>query len=146
MIALSITLEFPKKKASFTFEPILQIDPVSLAPLQLTKFDSLCLHQALVNTSESSEALDLCMTAMVAKGWVTYSPNLHKWEWHVPNDYPKAAADLLFRNGLIESKHSFLSQCISKNGTPLNSKSTSVTATSDVTEIVEKLLNPILST
>ena len=44
------------------------------------------------------------MTAMVAKGWVTYSLNLHKWEWHVPNDYPKAVADVLYRKGLIDSK------------------------------------------
>ena len=120
MIALPIALEFPKKKASFTFEPILQIDPVSLAPLQLTKFDSLCLHQALVNTSESSEALDLCMTAMVAKGWVTYSPNPHKWEWHVPNDYPKAVADVLYGKGLVDSKQAFISVCISQTGTPMN--------------------------
>ena len=81
------------------FEPVLQIDPRSPAPFQLTKFDSLRLHQALVNTSESSEALDLCITAMVAKGWVTYSPNLHKWEWHIPNDYPKAVANVLYRKG-----------------------------------------------
>ena len=39
------------------------------------------------------------MTAMVAKGWVTYSPNLHKWEWHIPNDYPKAVANVLYRKG-----------------------------------------------
>mgnify|MGYP006243789425 CR=1 FL=1 len=37
------------------FEPVPQIDPRSLAPFQLTKFDSLRLHQALVNTSESSD-------------------------------------------------------------------------------------------
>ena len=102
------------------FEPVPQIDPRSLAPFQLTKFDSLRLHQALVNTSESSEALDLCMTAMVAKGWVTYSPNLHKWEWHVPNDYPKAVADVLYGKGLIDSKQTFISVCISQIGTPMN--------------------------
>jgi len=53
------------------------------------------------------------MTAMVAKGWVTYSPKLHKWEWHVPNDYPKAVVDLLYRKGLIDSKQAFISVCIS---------------------------------
>ena len=133
------------------FEPVLQIDPRSLAPLQLTKFSRAQLETALANVSEESEKLHKCMNAMVNKGWVEYlQPNEQvklgrRWQWQVPNDYPKAAADLLFRDGLIESKHSFLSQCISKNGTPLNSKSTSVTATSDVTEIVEKLLNPILS-
>ena len=144
MIALPIALEFPKKKASFTFEPILQIDPVSLAPLQLTKFDSLRLHQALVNTSESSEALDLCMTAMVAKGWVTYSPKLHKWEWHVPNDYPKAVVDLLYRKGLIDSKQAFISVCISQTGTPMNLKSTTITEGNNVRKLVMDLLNPIL--
>ena len=144
MIALPIALEFPKKKASFTFEPILQIDPVSLAPLQLTKFDSLRLHQALVNTSESSEALDLCMTAMVAKGWVTYSPNLHKWEWHVPNDYPKAVADELYGKGLIDSKQTFISVCISQTGTPMNPKSTNITEGNNVQKLVMDLLNPIL--
>ena len=144
MIALPIALEFPKKKASFTFEPILQIDLVSPAPLQLTKFDSLRLHQALVNTSESSEALDLCMTAMVAKGWVTYSPNLHKWEWHVPNDYPKAVADMLYRKGLIDSKQAFISVCISQTGTPMNPKSTNITEGNNVQKLVMDLLNPIL--
>ena len=126
------------------FEPVLQIDPVSLAPLQLTKFDSLRLHQALVNTSESSEALDLCMTAMAAKGWVTYSPNLHKWEWHVPNDYPKAVADMLYRKGLIDSKQAFISVCISQTGTPMNPKSTNITEGNNVQKLVMDLLNPIL--
>ena len=146
MIALPIALEFPKKKASFTFEPILQIDPVSLAPLQLTKFDSLRLHQALVNTSESSEALDLCMTAMVAKDWVTYSLNLHKWEWHILNDYPKAVADVLYRKGFVDSKQDFLLICLSQQGKPLNPKNTSITDTSNAMAILEKFLNPILST
>ena len=60
------------------------------------------------------------MTAMVAEGWVTYSPKLHKWEWHVPNDYPKAIVDLLYRKGLIDSKQTFISVCISQIGTPMN--------------------------
>ncbi len=126
------------------FEPILQIDPRSLAPFQLTKFDSLRLHQALVNTSESSEALDLCMTAMVAEGWVTYSPKLHKWEWHVPNDYPKAIVDLLYRKGLIDSKQAFISVYISQTGTPMNLKRTTITEGNNVRKLVMDLLNPIL--
>ena len=133
------------------FEPVLQIDPVSLAPLQLIKFSKAQLETALANISVENEKLHKCMNAMVNKDWVEYLELSEqrklgrRWKWHVSNDHPKAAADLFFRNGLIESKHSFLSRCISKNGTPLNSKSTSVTATSDVTEIVEKLLNPSLS-
>ena len=107
----------PKKKASFTLNP---------AHFQLTKFDSQRLHQALVNTFESSEALDLCMTAMVTKGWVTYSLNPHKWAWHVSNDYPKAVADVLYRAGLIDSKQAFISVCISQTGTPMKRKSTTV--------------------
>ena len=126
------------------FEPVPQIDPRSLAPFQLTKFDSLRLHQALVNTSESSEALDLCMTAMVAEGWVTYSPKLHKWEWHVPNDYPKAIVDLLYRKGLIDSKQAFISVYISQTGTPMNLKRTTITEGNNVRKLVMDLLNPIL--
>ncbi len=128
------------------FEPILQIDPRSLAPFQLTKFDSLRLHQALVNTSESLDALDLCMTAMVAKDWVTYSLNLHKWEWHILNDYPKAVADVLYRKGFVDSKQDFLLICLSQQGKPLNPKNTSITDTSNAMAILEKFLNPILST
>ncbi|MDG2195845.1 MAG: hypothetical protein P8O70_02975, partial [SAR324 cluster bacterium] len=68
-----------------------------------------------------------------------------RWQWQVPNDYPKAAADLLFRNGLVDSKQDFLLICLSQQGKPLNPKSTSIADTSNAMEIVEKLLNPILS-
>ena len=91
------------------------------------------------------------MNAMVNKGWVEYlQPNEQiklgrRWQWQVPNDYPKAAADLLFRNGLIDSKQDFLLICLSQQGKPLNPKSTSIADTSNAMEIVEKLLNPILS-
>ena len=37
------------------FEPVLQIDPRSLAPLQLTKFSRAQLETALANVSEESE-------------------------------------------------------------------------------------------
>ena len=84
------------------------------------------------------------MTAMVAKGWVTYSPKLHKWEWHVPNDYPKAVVDLLYRKGLIDSKQAFISVCISQTGTPMNLKSTTITEGNNVRKLVMDLLNPIL--
>ena len=127
------------------FEPVLQIDPRSLAPLQLSKFSKLQLDQALANFSESSETLHRCLQAMVVKGWVTYSPDLHKWEWHVTNDYPKAVADLLYRKGLIDSKQSFISVCISQSGTPLNPKSTTITEANNVQKLVMDLLNPILS-
>ena len=66
------------------------------------------------------------MTAMVSKGWVTYSLNLHKWEWHIPNDYPKAVADVLYRKGFVDSKQDFLLICLSQQGKPLNPKSTSI--------------------
>ena len=133
------------------FEPILQIDPRSLAPLQLTKFSRAQLETALANVSKESEKLHKCMNAMVNKGWVEYlQPNEQvklgrRWQWQVPNDYPKAAADLLFRNGLIDSKQDFLLICLSQQGKPLNPKSTSIADTSNAMEIVEKLLNPILS-
>ena len=84
------------------------------------------------------------MTAMVAKGWVTYSLNLHKWEWHVPNDYPKAVADVLYRKCLIDSKQAFISVCISQTGTPMNLKSTTITEGNNVRKLVMDLLNPIL--
>ena len=133
------------------FEPVLQIDPRSLAPLQLTKFSRAQLETALANVSEESEKLHKCMNAMVNKGWVEYlQPNEQiklgrRWQWQVPNDYPKAAADLLFRNGLVDSKQDFLLICLSQQGKPLNPKSTSIADTSNAMEIVEKLLNPILS-
>ena len=133
------------------FEPILQIGPRSLAPLQLTKFSRAQLETALANVSEESETLHKCMNAMVNKGWVEYlQPNEQiklgrRWQWQVPNDYPKAAADLLFRNGLVDSKQDFLLICLSQQGKPLNPKSTSIADTSNAMEIVEKLLNPILS-
>ena len=58
------------------FEPILQIDPRSLAPLQLTKFSRAQLETALANVSEENAKLHKCMNAMVNKGWVEYlQPN-----------------------------------------------------------------------
>ena len=85
-------------------------------------------------------------------GWVEYlQPNEkvklgRRWQWQVPNDYPNAATDLLFRNGLVDSKQDFLLICLSQQGKPLNPKSTSIANTSNAMAILEKLLNPILST
>lgn len=141
----SLASGISEEEGTVYFEPVLQIDPVSLAPLQLSKFSKLQLDQALANLSDSSETLHRCLHAMVAKGWVTYSPNLHKWEWHVSNDYPKAVADLLYRKGLIDAKQTFLSVCISQSGTPLNPKSTTITEANNVQKLVMDLLNPILS-
>ena len=62
-----------------------------------------------------------------------------------PQRSPKAAADLLSRNSLLDSKQDFLLICLSQQGKPLNPKSTSIADTSNAMEIVEKLLNPILS-
>ena len=50
------------------FEPILQIDPRSLAPLQLTKFSRAQLETALANGCEENEKLHKCMNAMFNKG------------------------------------------------------------------------------
>ena len=141
----SLASGISEEEGTVYFEPVLKIDPVSLAPLQLSKFSKLQLDQALANFSESSETLHRCLQAMVVKGWVTYSPDLHKWEWHVTNDYPKAVADLLYRKGLIDSKQSFISVCISQSGTPLNPKSTTITEANNVQKLVMDLLNPILS-
>jgi len=141
----SLASGISEEEGTVYFEPVLQIDPVSLAPLQLSKFSKLQLDQALANFSESSETLHSCLQAMVAKGWVTYSPNLHKWEWHVTNDYPKAVADLLYRKGVINSKQSFITLCISQSGIPLNPKSTTITEANNVPKEVMDLLNPILS-
>ena len=62
-----------------------------------------------------------------------------------PQRSPQDAADLLFRNSLLDSKQDFLLICLSQEDKPLNPKSTSIAATSNAMEIVEKLLNPILS-
>ena len=62
-----------------------------------------------------------------------------------PQRSPKAAADLLSRNSLLDSKQDFLLICLSQEDKPLNPKSTSIADTSNEMEIVEKLLNPILS-
>ena len=62
-----------------------------------------------------------------------------------PQRSPKAAADLLSRNSLFDSKQDFLLICLSQEDKPLNPKSTSIAATGNAMEIVEKLLNPILS-
>ncbi|MDG2199307.1 MAG: hypothetical protein P8O70_20940 [SAR324 cluster bacterium] len=90
------------------------------------------------------------MNAMVDKDWVEYlelSEQVklgRRWQWQVSNDYPKAVADLLFRNRLIDSKHSFLSQCISQSGSPMNPKSTAITEGNNVQKLVMDLLNLIL--
>ena len=62
-----------------------------------------------------------------------------------PQRSPNAAADLLSRNSLLDSKQDFLLICLRQEDKPLNPKSTSIAATSNAMEIVEKLLNPILS-
>ena len=141
-----------EEEAIVHFEPVLQIDPRSPAPLQLTEFSRAQREKALANASEESENLHKCMNAMVNNGWVEYlQPNEkvklgRRWQCQVPNDYPKAATDLLFRNGLVDSKQDFLLICLSQQGKPLNPKSTSIANTSNAMAILEKLLNPILST
>ena len=62
-----------------------------------------------------------------------------------PQRSPKADADLLSRNSLLDSEQDFLPICLSQEDKPLNPKSTSIAATSNAMEIVEKLRNPILS-
>ena len=61
-----------------------------------------------------------------------------------PNDHLKAAADLLFRNDLLDSKQDFLLVCLSRQGKPLHPKSNPIADTTNAMEIVEKLINPIL--
>tara|TARA_Y200000002_G_scaffold230485_1_gene190294 strand:- start:282 stop:482 length:201 start_codon:yes stop_codon:yes gene_type:complete len=62
-----------------------------------------------------------------------------------PQRSPKDAADLLFRNSLLDSKQDFLLICLSQEDKPLNPKNTSIADTSNAMEIVEKLRNPMLS-
>ena len=66
------------------------------------------------------------MNATVNNDWVEYlEPSEQvklgrRWQWQVPNDYPKAVADELYGKGLIDSKQTFISVCISQTGTPMN--------------------------
>ena len=78
------------EKGIVHFEPVLQIDPRSLAPLKRTKFSRAQLETALTNVSEENEKLHKCMNAMVNKGWVEYlklSEQVklgRRWQWQAP--------------------------------------------------------------